>query len=34
VDPPPFATAFHAVDYSNVETVDYFNADTITRWIT
>lgn len=34
MDPPPFVTAFHAMDYLNVETVDYLNATRITRWIT
>lgn len=34
VDPPPLITAFHAVDYLNVETLEYLNATPITRWIT
>jgi len=34
VDPPPLATTPKAVEYMNVETMDYVNATPITRWIT
>ena len=34
MDPPPLTTAPAAVDYLNVETVDYVNAAPDTRWIT
>ena len=34
VDPPPLTTTLKAVEYLNVETVDYLNATPTTRWIT
>jgi len=34
VDPTPLATTITAMDYLNVEAVDYVNAIPVTRWIT
>lgn len=34
MDPTPLATALTAMEYLNVEVVDYVNAIPTTRWIT